>query len=96
MVEFLILSTLCILICSFELVKKFIKKYRKHITISTLEYLQIFDMVRQQFEYKFRDSTLPPNMIDTMAHTRAIREAMQLHRNNKLVPYYKKLKAGRV
>lgn len=74
-----------------------LKKYlsRKH-KMNTYDYLKIYDAVLKQLEYIFRDSTLPPNMIDTMAHTRAIKEATELHRNKQLVPYYKRMKAGRV
>lgn len=90
MIEAWILTIFCGLICAAAA----IDKSRKRIKMNTIQYLQIFDIVKQQLERTFRDSTLPPNMIDTMAHTRAVNEAMELHRQKKLVTYYKNLKAG--
>lgn len=64
--------------------------------MNTYDYLKIYDAVLNQLEYIFRDSTLPPNMIDTMAHTRAVNEALELHRSNNLVPYYERIKREQV
>lgn len=96
MIEAWIFLIFCGLICLAAGINKLRKTYRKVCKVDTFKYLQIFDIVSQQLEHAFRDSTLPPNMIDTMAHTRAINEAMKLHRQKQLVPYYKRMKAGAV
>ncbi len=69
---------------------------RKPEKMNTYDYLNIYDAVLKRLEYIFRDSTLPPNMIDTMAHTKAVSETLELHRNKQLVPYYNRMKAGSV
>ncbi len=92
MIEAWMLIIFCGMICTAAA----IDKLRKCIKMNANEYFQIFDIVKQQLERKFRDSTLPPNMIDTMAHTRAVNEAMKLHRQKQLIKYYDRMKAGAV
>ena len=64
--------------------------------MNTLEYLTIYDKVVEQIIPMFKDHTLPPNVIDVNARMRAQDEALFLHRNNNLVRYYERMKAGTV